>query len=166
MVENFSIIAEHARWVSDNNESSSPMRSDRTIQAVLASLVVFDAVLVIWAFGFPDLWFTIFHTSAEATPGAELFLRRCGGNWAAFLLFQALALSLWKQHTFWLAVVAGLRLGDIFTDPVYVLTADDPSLLAWVSLPVAGVSNLVLGWYFLTSYLERREPADRGGGVH
>ncbi len=34
------------------------------------------------------------------------------------------------------------------------------SLLAWLALPVAGVTNLVLGWYFLTSYLERRKPAE------
>ena len=132
------------------------MRSDRAIQTVLTALVVFDAILVVWAFGFPGLWFEVWHTNAAGTPGAELFLKRCGGNWAAFTVFQALAWAYWKEHTWWLAVVAGLRLGDIFTDPVYTFFADDPSVWAWLGLPAAGVINLVLGWYFLTCYIERR----------
>jgi hypothetical protein len=134
------------------------VRSDRSIQAVLTSLVLFDALLVVWAFGFPDLWFAIFHTDAEAAPGSVLFLQRCGANWAAFMLFQAVAWSVWKRHTYWLVVVAGMRLGDIFTDVTYVLLADDPSLLAWLALPVAGLANIVLGWYFLTAYLDRHPP--------
>lgn len=139
------------------------MRNDRTIQLVLTALVLFDAILVVWAFGFPDLWFEVWHTSAEGTPGAELFLMRCGGNWAAFMLFQALAWAYWKEHSWWLLIVAGMRLGDIFTDPVYTLMADDPSLFAWVGLPSAGLINLLLGWYFVTCFLERRERPDDFG---
>lgn len=135
------------------------MRNDRTIQAVLTALVLFDAILVVWAFAFPDLWFDVFHTAAQGSPGAVLFLRRCGGNWAAFLLFQSLAWAYWKEHHFWLAIVAGLRFGDIFTDPVYALMSDDPTWLSWVGLPAAGLINLALGWYFLTCFLERQRSA-------
>ena len=137
------------------------LRSDRFIQAVLTALVVFDAVLVVWAFGFPQWWFQLFHTAAGASPGAVLFLRRCGGNWAAFMLFQAVAWAYWKKYPVWLVVVAGMRLGDIFTDPVYALFAHDPTWMAKVGLPFAGAANVVLGWFLLTCYLQRRS-SDEG----
>lgn len=132
------------------------MKNDFAIQFTLLGLVVFDLLLVVWAFGFPDLWFALFHTASEGSPGAELFLKRCGANWAAFALFQGLALRYWKSHNYWLAIVAGLRFADIFTDPTYVIFAEDPSWLAWLALPVAGVINIGLGLYFATAYLERR----------
>lgn len=125
---------------------------DRAVDAVLAVLVLFDALLVLWAFAAPAPWFETWHQSLAPSPGAELFLRRCGANWAGFLLFQALALRWWKTRPHWLAVAAGLRLSDIFTDPVYVLTAPDPTWMAWLGLPAAGLLNLALGGYFLAAY--------------
>ncbi len=136
------------------------MRSSRSIAIVLLALVVFDALLVLWAFGFPEWWFVLFHTTEQATPGAELFLKRCGANWAAFALFQGLALKYWKSSPHWLAIVAGLRLGDSFTDVTYVVFAPDPTWIAIVALPAAGIINLILGWYFLTCYFQRRSVND------
>lgn len=136
------------------------MRNQRLIQTLLVGLVVVDAVLVVWAFGFPDLWFDSFHRTLEGSAGAELFLKRCGANWAGFLLFQVLALMYWKAQPFWLAIVAGLRFSDLFTDAVYALFAEDLTWLASLSLPVMGLLNFALGWFFLRSYLVSSDPPE------
>ena len=130
------------------------MQRERLVPIFLGALALFDALLVVWAFGFPDLWFQLFHTSMEATPAGELLLKRTGAAWGAFALFQGLALANWKSQPFWLPVVAGVRFSDIFTDPVYTLFAGDPSWFAVLTLPVMGVLNFALGWFFLTTYLE------------
>ncbi|MFW5876878.1 MAG: hypothetical protein ACOCXM_09085 [Myxococcota bacterium] len=128
------------------------MRSHPLIQALLVGLVLVDAALVVWAFGFPELWFGLFHRTLEGSAGAELFLKRCGANWGGFLLFQLLALKYWKAQPFWLAIVAGLRFSDIFTDAVYALFAEDLTWIAALSLPIMGLLNFALGWFFLRSY--------------
>lgn len=127
-------------------------QNDRVIDAVLAFVVTVDVVLVVWAFGVPELWFELFHLEPEPSSEAMVLLRRCGGNWAAFALFQGIALWYWKRQPVWLAVVAGIRLSDIFTDAVYALTAGDPTWLAQAGLPVMGLLNLLLGWFFLHAF--------------
>ena len=129
---------------------------ERAIPIVLAFLVVFDLALVVWVFGLPELWFDLFHTNSGASEKAYLLLKRCGANWGAFAVVQAVAFVRWREESFWLAVVAGVRLSDVFTDPVYVIFAGDPSWFAVVNLPVMGVINLGLGVFFLRSYLELR----------
>lgn len=127
-----------------------------SIQLVLTSLVVFDATLVVWAFGFPDLWFAAFHTGGGGGALAELFLARCGANWAAFLLLQIVAWARWRREPVWLAVVAGVRLSDIFTDPTYALLSPDPTWFSWAGLPLMGAINLGLGVFFLRAYADGR----------
>jgi len=129
----------------------------RWVSALLPALVVFDATLVVWAFGFPDLWFQAFHGTGAGPAEAELFLRRCGGNWAAFLLCQAIAWKRWRAEPAWLAIVAGVRLSDIFTDPVYALTSADPTWFSIATLPLMGVGNLALGWFLWSSYRALRD---------
>lgn len=130
------------------------MQKERVISLLLGAMAIFDAILVVWAFGFPDLWFQLFHQSMEASASGELLLKRCGANWAAFGLFQAIAWKFWKSQTFWLAVVAGVRFSDIFTDPAYTLFAGDPTWFAYATLPIMGLCNFALGWFFLTSFLK------------
>ena len=65
--------------------------SERRVTALLGFLVAFDVTLTTWAFGFPELWFTVFHGTAYDDP--QGFLRRCGANWAAFAVFNALGLE-------------------------------------------------------------------------
>ena len=55
--------------------------SEKRTHALLIFLVAFDVTLTIWAFGFPDLWFKVFHGIGYDDP--QGFLRRCGANWAA-----------------------------------------------------------------------------------
>ncbi len=134
----------------------------RQVHALLTVLVVFDAALVLWAFVFPDLWFQAFHGIESGSPLAELFLQRCGANWAAFLLLQAIAWRRWRTEVVWLAIVAGVRLSDIFTDFTYALLSPDPTWFSWAGLPLMGLINLLLGLFFLASYRKlRREPTGR-----
>ncbi len=121
----------------------------RIVHGVLAALVLFDLVLVTCVILAPGLWFQAFHVDPGDDVIALLFLRRCGANWAAFLLFQAIALVRWKREPIWLAVVAGIRLSDIFTDPTYAALSEDPTWFSVVTLPWMGLLNLLVGIFLL-----------------
>jgi len=127
-------------------------KQNKTIHALLTILVIFDLFLVVWVIFFPDWWFWAFHGSTDASPDALLFLRRCGANWAAFLLFQFIAWRKWKEEKTWLAVVAGIRLSDIFTDPTVALLATKKTWFLYATLPAMGFINLCLGVYFFRAY--------------
>jgi hypothetical protein len=136
-------------------------RRERQIHGLLTALVLLDATLVVWAFAFPDLWFRAFHGVESGSALSELFLRRCGANWAAFLLLQAIAWRRWRADPVWLVVVAGVRLSDIFTDATYAVLSPDPTWFSWATLPLMGLVNLLLGLFLLASY--RRLRPERGG---
>src|SRR5262249_7681168 len=116
--------------------------AERKIDLVLGALLALDVTLTVAAFGLPDLWFKLFHGVPYDDP--EGFLRRCGANWAAFALFQAIALARWRREPSWLAVTAGLRLGDIFTDWTYLAFARDVTSFAKLSLAATSPANLVV----------------------
>jgi hypothetical protein len=130
--------------------------TERRIQGLLVFLVLLDTTLVIWALGFPQLWFTAFHGIAIDDP--QGFLRRCGANWAAFLLCQIIALVRWRRDPVWLAVVAGVRLSDIFTDVTLVLVAHDTTTFARLTLAPMSLGNLLFGLFLLRAYRERVKP--------
>jgi hypothetical protein len=127
---------------------------DRRTHALLAALVAFDATLVTWAFFFPQLWFDAFHGVPYVDP--EAFLPRMAANWAAFFLMQLLALLRWRREPWWLLIVAGVRLSDIFTDLVYVLLARDRTWFALATLPVMGLINLLIGWYLIRAWKQQQ----------
>src|SRR5262245_7064985 len=116
--------------------------TERRVGRVLAFLVLFDLVLTLWAGAFPELWFRAFH--GVPYQDREGFLRRCAANWAAFLLFQSIALFRWKREAMWLAVVAGVRLSDIFTDVTYVIVAHDTTWFAKATLAPSSLGNLIV----------------------
>lgn len=120
------------------------------ISFVLGGLVVFDVILTSWVFFAPDLWFEVFHGVPYNDP--EGFLPRCGANWAAFALFQAVAFLRWRKATYWVAVVAGVRLSDIFTDWTYALFAHDMTPLGYLGLALASPMNMITGWWLLRAY--------------
>src|SRR5262245_36110289 len=79
-----------------------------------------DTILFVMTWIAPDIWFRILHAAAPA--GLEIaFLRRSGGQWAAFALAQAITLWRWRKNPVWLGVAAGVRFSDLFTDLLYVL---------------------------------------------
>ncbi len=135
-------------------ERRSSDRPGRWIDAVLGALVVFDVALTVWAVAFPSLWFEAFHGVPYDDP--QGFLRRCGANWAAFALVQAVARLRWKRQPHWLAVVAGVRLSDVFTDWTYLYVARDVTAFARGSLVLMSPGNLLLGLFFLGCYRKAR----------
>jgi hypothetical protein len=117
----------------------------RQVDFVLSGLFIFDVILTSWVFFAPDLWFRVFHGVPYNDP--EGFLRRCGANWAAFALFQGIARLRWKQNVAWIAVVAGVRLSDIFTDWTYLYFAADMTPLGTLGLLGASPMNMIAGWW-------------------
>jgi hypothetical protein len=138
--------------------------SDKRIAGLLWFLVALDAVLTPWALITPHLWFAAFHGVPYDDP--QGFVRRCGANWAAFLLCQAIAAVRWRRDPMWLAVVAGVRLSDIFTDVTYSLAARDLTLFARLTLAPMSIGNLLFGLFLLRAYRGKLAFAStRGAGT-
>jgi len=103
------------------------------IIAYLWAALAEDTVLFVLAWIAPDLWFRLLHASVPA--GLEIaLLRRSAGQWAAFALAQAIALARWRRQPEWLAVAAGIRFSDLFTDLSYILAVPGLTRLGWVVL--------------------------------
>ncbi len=137
---------------------------EKNVQWMLISLLVLDIVLSCLAFFAPGFWFWFFHQTPYGDP--QGLLRRCGANWAAFALFQALALVLWKKRLHWLVLAAGLRFSDIFTDWAYLRFCGSITPWGAVGLFLAGPANLFCGVYLLRAYgILVREGRTGGGPV-
>ena len=101
-----------------------------------------DTSLFLIAWLVPDLWFRLLHGVAPA--GFDIaFLRRSAGQWAAFALAQGIALACWRKRPIWLAIVAGVRFSDLFTDISYVLAVPSLTTLGWICLLPPPLLNLV-----------------------
>jgi hypothetical protein len=122
----------------------------RRVHALLAFLVFFDATLTTWAFFFPQRWFDAFHGVAYVD--VEALVPRMAANWAAFFLVQLIALLRWRRESWWLLVVAGVRLSDVFTDLTYFALAKDLTLFARLTLPGMGPINALMGWYLIRAW--------------
>jgi hypothetical protein len=92
-----------------------------------------DAALFLMAWLAPDIWFQLFHNAAPASLDVA-FLRRSAGQWAAFTLAQGIALWRWQRQPIWLAIVAGVRFSDLFTDISYILAVPTLTTLGWLAL--------------------------------
>ena len=113
--------------------------------------LVEDTLLFLMAWLAPGLWFRVF--DAVAPVGLDVaLLRRSAGQWAAFALAQAIALWCWRKHPVWLAVVAGVRFSDLFTDISYVLTVPSLTTLGWVFLLPPPALNLLGVFLMLRGY--------------
>jgi hypothetical protein len=120
------------------------------INTLLLSLILLDLVLSVICLMSPGLWIKLFHgISASDTLG---LIRRQGAVWAAFLLFQVIAYFRWPREPFWLVVVAGIRLTEIFSDWVYLFSAEQVTWFGKMGLFIAPPANLLIGWYFIRQY--------------
>jgi hypothetical protein len=108
----------------------------------LWAALIEDTLLVLMAWLAPGLWFRVFHESAPASLDVA-FLRRSAGQWAAFALAQAIALRRWRRDPVWLAVAAGVRFSDLFTDLAYVASVPHLTRIGWALLLPPPVLNLV-----------------------
>ena len=126
------------------------MENENKINALLIALIILDATITIVAFFFPEFWFELFHGALYVDP--QGFLRRCAANWAAFALLQSIALFKWKKKPYWLAIVAGVRFSDMFTDWTYLWFCTGITNFGRISLFVISPLNVLLGIYFLNAY--------------
>jgi hypothetical protein len=126
--------------------------------------LVEDSILFVMTWIAPEVWFRLFHAAAP-TQLEIAFLRRTGGQWAAFALAQAIALWRWKKDPVWLAVVAGVRFSDLFTDLIYVLTVPSLTRLGWALLLPPPVLNLIGVVIMLLGYKQARKPVSETGAA-
>lgn len=122
------------------------------IRLLLLFLVVLDIVLSTLALCFPETWFKIFHGTSYVDP--QGLLRRTGALWVAFTLLQAIAFFKWEKQPYWLAVVAGVRLTELFSDWTYLFFAQNITTYGRIGLIIAPPGNLLFGWYLIRSYLK------------
>ena len=118
--------------------------------------LLLDLVISILAWSDPGQWFSFFHDSIPQ--GLEpALLRRAAGQWTAFALAHALALIFFRRRPVWLAIMAGIRLSDVFTDLFYMLSAQPLTAHGWLVLAplplinVAGVFLLLRCYALLTA---------------
>jgi hypothetical protein len=112
-----------------------------------------DTLLFLMSWFAPDLWFRVFHATTPA------WLRRSGGQWAAFALAQGITLWRWRKEPVWLAVTAGVRFSDLFTDLSYILSVPSLTTLGWILLVPPPILNLVGVVIMLGGYYQARKPA-------
>jgi hypothetical protein len=90
-------------------------------------------------------------------------LRRSAGHWAAFALAQAITLWRWPNDPVWLAVSAGVRFSDLFTDVSYILAVPSLTTLGWILLVPPPFLNLVGVVIMLCGYRQARTPVEAVG---
>lgn len=134
--------------------------------ALLAFFGVWDLALATMAIAFPAFWFRMFHDTAYIDPQA--LLARTGGVWAAFALFHWIAFFRWRDEPYWLVVVGGMRLSEIFADLIYLFRAQHVTVSGTISLLLATPSNVFFAIFFIQGFLllqprERRARAAIAG---
>ena len=125
----------------------------------LWAALIEDTALFILAWIAPDLWFRILHDSLPSGGFDVALLRRSAGQWAAFALAQAIALWRWRKEPVWLAVVAGVRFSDLFTDLSYILAAPSLTTIGWAVLLPPPFLNLIGVVVMLMGYRQARSRA-------
>jgi hypothetical protein len=121
------------------------------IKLLLIFLIVLDVVLSILTIAFPSTWFQLLHAQPYIDP--QGLLRRTGAVWAAFTLLQAMAYYKWRERPYWLVVVAGVRLTELFSDWTYLYFAQQVTWSGRIGLLIAPPANLVIGWFLINSFL-------------
>ena len=128
----------------------------------LWAALVEDTVLFVMAWIAPDIWFRVFHAGVPA--GLEIaLLRRSAGQWAAFALAHAITLWRWPKEPVWLAVSAGVRLSDLFTDVSYIVAVPSLTTLGWILLVPPPFLNLIGVVIMLAGYRQARRAVEAAG---
>ena len=128
----------------------------------LWAALVEDTVLFVMAWIAPDIWFRVFHAGVPA--GLEIaLLRRSAGQWAAFALAHAITLWRWPKEPVWLAVSAGVRFSDLFTDVSYIVAVPSLTTLGWILLVPPPFLNLIGVVIMLAGYRQARRAVEAAG---
>jgi hypothetical protein len=121
------------------------------INLLLVFLIILDVVLSVLALLLPNTWFRLFHNQPYVDP--QGLLRRTGAVWVAFTLLQFIAFMKWQEQPYWLVLIAGVRLTELFSDWTYLYFAQNITKVGRLSLLIAPPANLVMGWFFIQSFL-------------
>ena len=120
----------------------------KTLIVIYLSLAtVEDTVIFLLAWLAPDLWFRLFHAGVPAGLG----------QWAAFALAQAITLWRWPKNPVWLAVSAGIRFSDLFTDVSYILAVPSLTPLGWMLLTPPPFLNAIGVVILLRGYRQSQQ---------
>ncbi len=127
----------------------------KAISGLLVVLIGLDVVYDVVIFLSPETWFRVMHGTPLADP--EGLLRRTAAVWAAFVLWQTVALLKWQKQPHWLMLVAGIRLTEIFADWTYIYFAQHITPFGRLGLLAAGPINIFCGWFFYQSFFKARD---------
>ncbi|HEV2828486.1 MAG TPA: hypothetical protein VGW76_12885 [Pyrinomonadaceae bacterium] len=122
------------------------------IYVLLVFLVILDVVLSTTCLLFPDKWFMTFHGVPYDNLDVEGLLKRTGAVWVAFTLLQLIALFRWRKAPWWLVLIAGVRLTELFSDWVYIYVAHSMTTLGTIGLFISPPGNLAFGIFLIWAY--------------
>lgn len=122
----------------------------RQVTYLLGFLIAVDLVLCLVGFACPELWFDLIHGAPPLDP--QRFLQRTAAAWTAFLVLEVIAIVRFRRRPAWLAVIAGVRCSDMFTDITHALLAPDMTAFGHACLLAASPFNLLAGLYLLRAH--------------
>lgn len=122
------------------------------IYVLLVFLVILDIVLSTTCLLYPEKWFSIFHGAPYIDP--QGLLKRTGAVWVAFTLLQLIAVFRWEKEPWWLVLIAGVRLTELFSDWTYMYVAQSMTTMGRIGLFIAPPGNLAFGWFLIWAYLK------------
>jgi hypothetical protein len=120
------------------------------IYILLGFLVLLDLVLCTLCLFFPETWFKIFHNAPYVDPQA--LLKRTGAVWVAFTVLQLIAFFRWEKAPWWLVLIAGVRLTELFSDWTYMCMASSMTTIGSIGLFIAPPGNLAFGIFLVWAY--------------
>jgi hypothetical protein len=135
------------------------MYNTKNINILLVFLVLLDLFLSGISLYSPEMWTNLMHGTTYDDPAG--LIRRMGAVWLAFLLFQFIALIRWQKQPYWLVLVAGIRLTEIFSDWFYWFYAEQLSWFGNMGLVIAPPSNLIFGLYLLKAFKKYNAPPEQ-----
>lgn len=122
------------------------------IYVFLVLLVILDLVLSTTCIFFPDKWFMAFHGVPYDHLDAMGLLRRTGAVWVAFTMLQLIAVFRWEKAPWWLVLIAGVRLTELFSDWTYMYVAQSMTFWGNVGLFISPPGNLAFGIFLVWAY--------------
>ncbi len=122
------------------------------IYVLLVFLVILDVVLSSTCLLAPDKWYMTFHGVHYDNLDVEGLLKRTGAVWVAFTLLQLIALFRWRKAPWWLVLIAGVRLTELFSDWVYIYVAHSMTTIGTIGLFISPPGNLAFGIFLIWAY--------------
>jgi hypothetical protein len=124
----------------------------------LFALVILDVVLSATCLLWPEKWFMTFHGAPYIDP--QGLLKRTGAVWVAFSLLQLIAFIRWEKAPWWLVLIAGVRLTELFSDWTYMYVAQSMTTWGKIGLFIAPPGNLIFGFILIWAYKKMRRTSD------